>query len=84
MALKDRRAFCKKLFMRLANQDIIVDRKTINNRLLEQGLKTAMPRKKTGLTQKIKRARYQWDLQHKNWTSEDWSKVRRLTKIINN
>ena len=39
MALKDRRASCKKLSMELSNQDIIADRKTINNRFLEQGLK---------------------------------------------
>ena len=57
MELKNRRASCKKLSMELANQDIIVDRKTINNRLLEQGLKAYRPRKKPRLTQKIKQAR---------------------------
>ena len=82
VALKDRRASCKKLSMELANQDIIVDRNTINNRLLEQGLNTYRPRKKPWLTQKMKQARYQWALQHENWTSEDWSKVRHLTKIM--
>ena len=82
VALKDRRAPCKKLSMELANQDIIVDRKTINNRLLEQWLKAYRLRKKPWLTQKMKQARYQWALQHENWTSEDWSKVRHLTKIM--
>ena len=82
MTLKDRRASCKKLSMELANQDIIVDRNTINSRLLEQGLNTYRPRKKPWLTQKMKQARYQWALQYENWRSKDWSKVRHLTKII--
>ena len=82
MALKDRRASCKKLSLELANQDIIVDKKTINNRLLEQGLKAYRPRTKPRLTQKMKQARYQWDLQHENLTSKGWSKVKHLTKIM--
>ena len=75
IALKNRRDSGKKFFMELANQDIIVDRKTINNQLLEQGLKAHRPWKKPRLTQKMKQARHQWALQHDNWTSEDWSKV---------
>ena len=59
MAMNDRKASCKKSFMELANQDVIVDRKIINNRLLEQGLKAYRLRRKTQLTQKIKQARYQ-------------------------
>ena len=82
MALKDRRASCKKLSNDLASQDIIVDRQTINNRFLEQRLKAHRPRKKSRLTQKMKQARYEWTQQHENWTSEDRSKVRHLTKII--
>ena len=39
IALKDKRVSYKKFYEELANQDIIVDRKTINNRLLEQELK---------------------------------------------
>ena len=74
MALKDRRASCKKLSMELANQDVIVDRKTINNGPLEQGLKASRPRKKPRLTQKMKQARYHWAPQHENWTSEEWKK----------
>ena len=50
MALKDRKASCKILFMQLANQDIIVDITTIKKRTLEQGLKGYRPRKKPRLT----------------------------------
>ena len=71
VALKDRSAPFKKLSMELANQDIIVDRKTINNSFLEQGLKAYGPWKKPRLTQKMKQTRYQWAQQHGNWTSED-------------
>ena len=82
MALKDKRASCKKLSIELTNQDIIVDKKTIINRLLERELKAYRPRKKFQLTRKMKHARYQWALQHEIWTSVDWLKVRHLTKIV--
>lgn len=76
MALKNRRATCKTLSMDLAKQGDIVSRRTINNRLLEVGLKSYRPRQKPRLTEKMKQARYQWAVQHETWTSEDWSKVR--------
>ena len=67
--------------MELANEGIMVDKRTINKRLLEQGLKSYRPMRKRRLTQKMKQARYQWAAQHENRTSEDWSKVRYLIKI---
>ena len=75
MALKDRRASCKKLSMDLAKQGNILSRRTIKY-LLKQGLKAYRPRQKPRLTEKMKQARYQWAVQHETWTSEDWSKVR--------
>ena len=50
--------------MELAKQGIVLNRKTINNRLLEQGLRAYRPRKKPRLTQKMKDARYQWAMEH--------------------
>jgi len=47
----------------LANEGIIVESRTINNRLLKQDLKSHRFRKKPlspCLTQKMKQARYQW------------------------
>jgi len=48
----------------LDNEGIMVDKRTINKRLLEQGLKSCRPMKKSRLKQKIKLARYQWASQH--------------------
>ena len=45
IAFEDRRASCKKLSAGSANRDIIVDRKTIKNRLLKQGLKACRHRR---------------------------------------
>jgi len=58
VALQNKRASCKNLSMELAHEGIMVDRRTINNRLLEQGLKSYMRRKKLPLTQKVKHTRY--------------------------
>jgi len=44
----------------LANAGIIAESRTINNRLLEQGMKSHRLRKKPRLTQKMKQARYHW------------------------
>ena len=79
IALKDRRASCKKLSIDLAKQGYVVSRSTINNRLIEQGLKAYRPRRKPRLTEKMKPARYLWAVEHETGTSEDWSKVIRVT-----
>ena len=56
IALKNRKASGKKLYIKLAIQEILVDRKTINYRLLEQELKAYRPRKERRWTQKMKQA----------------------------
>ena len=43
--------------MELANEGIMVDKRTINKRLLEKGLKSYRPMRKPRLTQKMKQAR---------------------------
>jgi len=45
--------------MELANAGIIVESRTINNRLLTQGIKSHRLGKKPRLTQKMMQARYQ-------------------------
>ena len=79
ITLKDRRASCKKLSIDLAKQGYVESRRTINNCLLEQGLKSYRPRRKPRLTEKMKQARYQWTFEQETWTSEDWLKVIRVT-----
>ncbi|XP_065684059.1 transposable element Tcb1 transposase isoform X1 [Hydra vulgaris] len=75
MALKDRRATCSKISSMLGEEGISVSRKTVNNRLLEFGLKAYRPRKKPRLTENMKKARYDWAKQHESWTYDDWQKV---------
>lgn len=75
MALKDRRASCRKLSSLMANEGIHLNRKTVNNRLLEAGLKAYRPRKKPRLTKAMVEARLKWAKDHAKWTSDDWRKV---------
>jgi len=46
--------------MELAHEGIMVDRRSINTRLLEQVLKLRRRWKSLVYTQKMKQARYQW------------------------
>lgn len=75
MAEKDPRASCRKLATELGKEGVQLDRKTVNNRLLEVGLKAYRPRKKPRLTEKMKATRYAWAKAHKNWTVDDWEQV---------
>ena len=81
MALSDRRASCRKISSELAAEGIAVDRKTVNNRLLEAGLHSYCPRKKPRLTPKMIDARHAWAKQHNDWTSEKWGEVRPFQMI---
>lgn len=83
MALDDRRASCNKISRELSAEGINVNRKTINNRLLEAGLRAYRPRKKPRLTKKMMNDRYNWAKNHLEWTSEDWEQVRIRLSIIN-
>ena len=83
MALKDRRATCSKISSMLGEEGISVSRKTVNNRLLEFGLKAYRPRKKPRLTENMKKARYDWAKQHESWTYDDWQKVKMVFLILN-
>ena len=75
MALKDRRASCKKISSVLASEGFKIHRRTVNRRLLGAGLKAYRPRKKPRLTEKMKKERLAWANEHKGWTADDWSKV---------
>ena len=60
MALKNRRTTCKRTLSYLAEEGIIISRRTVNKRLLECGLKAYGPRKKPRLTPKTVNARLEW------------------------
>ena len=75
VALKDRRTTCKRISRNLAEEGIIISRRTVIRRLLECGLKAYRTRKKPRLTPKMVNARLDWAKQHKHWTEDDWSKV---------
>jgi len=81
VALQNRRVSCENLSTELAHEGIIVDRRTINNRPLEQGLKPQMCRKKPCLTQKMKQASYERAIAYSKLDIRGWSKVRYLIKI---
>jgi len=82
MALKNRRASCRKLSMELAAKNINVAPRTVNDRLLESGLKAYRPRKKPRLTMRMKLARLEWARNHVEWSPEQWGKVKMINLTI--
>ena len=54
---------------------VCIDSSTVSRRLLAVGRKARRPVKKPVLTDKMKKARYQWAKRHESWTIEDWRRV---------
>uniref|UniRef100_A0A2A4K090 Transposase Tc1-like domain-containing protein n=1 Tax=Heliothis virescens TaxID=7102 RepID=A0A2A4K090_HELVI len=52
-----------------------ISARTTRRRLQEAGLKGCKARKKPWLSDSNKKARYEWALQHRTFTAEDWSNV---------
>ena len=52
-----------------------ISSRTIQRRLVEQGLFSRRPVKKPAISKKNKKARLEFAHSHLNWTREDWSKV---------
>lgn len=48
---------------------------TVRRRLRQAGLKGCKARKKPWLSERNKKHRLEWALQHKDWTVEDWSNI---------
>jgi transposase len=77
-ALKNRRMSCRRISIGLAASGVAIARRTINDRLLERGLKAYRPRKKPRLTKAMIKARLDWARDHVEWTPEQWGKVRMM------
>jgi transposase len=82
LSLDNRKASCKKISMFLHEEGLLVHRRTVNNRLLEFGLKAYRPRKKPLLKKSMVLARKKWAKEHLDWTCEDWSKVSIFTNLL--
>lgn len=52
-----------------------VSARTVRRRLQNAGLKGCKARKKPWLSDKNKKKRLQWCMEHKNFTEEDWSNI---------
>jgi len=55
--------------------NITISASTIQRTLKKLGYSKCKPTMKPGLTPEMKAARYQFALEHKDWTLEDWKKV---------
>jgi transposase len=60
---------------KLADQGVVVSSRTLRRRLSASGYRGCRPAKKPRLTPAMKQKRLEWAKKHRNWTSEDWSKV---------
>ena len=59
-----------------SKKKVSVSRRTVSRRLVQEfGLKSRKPAKKTRLSAAMKTKRLQFALQHKDWTTAQWSKV---------
>ena len=66
----------KKIRAELNKASVSVSRRTVSRRLVQEfGLKSRKPAKKPKLTAAMKTKRLQFALQHKDWTTAQWSKV---------
>lgn len=75
-AKQNRRATSGKLQQHMSTHGVKISTRTIRRRLFENGLKARRPRKKQKLTPAMVKKRLEWAKQLKNWTSNDWKKVR--------
>lgn len=58
---------------------INISGRTLQRRLLERGFKARKAAKKPLLTSTMVKKRIQWARDHRNWTENDWAKVRNDT-----
>lgn len=75
-AKKNRRATSRQLQQVLQSHGVTVNARTIRRRLFNAGLPARRPRKKQKITPKMAQKRLQWALTYKDWTAEDWERVR--------
>lgn len=76
IATTNRMLSSKAIKQKLSEEGHEISERTIRRRLYEAGLKCRRPVKKPRLTPAMKKARYRWAIQHKNYTVDDWRKVR--------
>lgn len=76
LSLKNRKATSKELSSTLnENFNIEISDRTVRRRLQGLGLHGRRPRKKPGLTQKMKSARLAFAKLHRDWTENEWKRV---------
>lgn len=76
IATENRMLSAKAIKTQISDEGHEISERTIRRRLYEAGLKCRRPAKKPKLTVAMRKARYQWAKQHKNYTLDDWRKVR--------
>lgn len=76
MSLKNRNATSTMLRDQLSDIGIEASAVTVRRRLCEAGLKGRRPRRKQKITAAMAKKRVEWAKNLRNWTSDDWSKVR--------
>lgn len=59
------------------SRNVTCSARTVRNRLLEAGLKSHRARKKPFINERQRKARLLFAGDHKDWTVDDWAKVRR-------
>lgn len=74
-SLEHRRQPLRAVLRTLEADDIKISRRTLQSRLYEAKIYSRRPAKKPRLTERMRKMRLQWAIQHKNLTVEDWKQV---------
>ena len=75
-ASKHHRALtCADLAGELSKLGIDISKETVRRILKEAGFKKSKPTRKPGLTPAMKKRRYDWCIEHQDWSLEDWKNV---------
>lgn len=76
IALQNRRKSKKALHNLVTDAGVKISVRTLQWRLKEQGFQCCRPSKKPRLTRNMIEKRLNWAKEHRNWSVEDWTRVR--------
>ena len=76
MSKKNPRKTSRDLQRDMEAHGVHIDSSTVRRRLLKEGRRAHKPQKKQLLTKAMMKKRLAWGQAHKNWTTDQWRKVR--------
>lgn len=82
LAKENRNMSLTAIYKKVRDSGVNISARTLRRRLYENGLKCRRPVKKPRLTDRMKRARYNFAKQYRHYTVDDWKKVNISTNVL--